>query len=82
MEVHFVRSLAMKMLCRAQIETCDVFRLLGSVRTVAHAYYSKLHDYLVIAIYSVLPKTLFESLNSFQEEHSFLRFCVIILKLP
>lgn len=82
MAVHFVCSLAMKMLCRARIETCDVFRPLGSVRTVAHAYYSKLQEYLVIAIYSVTPKPLFESLNSFQEERSFLPFCIIILKLP
>ena len=40
MQLHFVCSLVMEMLCRAQIEPCDVFRVLGSVRTVSHAYQS------------------------------------------
>jgi hypothetical protein len=82
MELRFVCSLAMKMLCHAQIETCDVFHLLGSVRTVAHEYYSKLQEYRVIAIYSISPKPLFESLNTFEKECPFLRFSIIILKLP
>jgi hypothetical protein len=72
MEEHFVCSWTMKMPWRVQIKVCDVYHLLGSVRTLAHGYFSKLQEHTlhVISIYSISPKPLLSSLISFQEERS------------